>query len=310
MRAALLVALAALAVASLAPRAARADGDDGGVRIHKVKAGDTFELLAAEYYEDRNDAVFLLVANHLKHPRKLVAGERIKVPVSRTIVTSRGDTYELLAQQYLGNPRRGTYLADFNGRSPDDPLPAGTQLVVPFTVTHTAESAETLASISLAYFGNDKEAELLRGYNFLDKDHTTLQKGESIIVPIHHVKMKASKVAALDADAMKRRAERDRQVDKATTALPIARAAWHAGDYATVRDELRGIDLNYLEAGVLVEVGMLRGAADVAFGLANDAQGEFEAVLAHKKDVVMHAYEYSPSIRAIWTKAGGAVDEN
>ena len=57
--------------------------DDGGVRIHKVKAGDTFELLAAEYYEDRNDAVFLLVANHLKHPRKLVAGEKIRVPGRR-----------------------------------------------------------------------------------------------------------------------------------------------------------------------------------------------------------------------------------
>jgi LysM repeat protein len=293
----------------LGARIARADVDDGGVRIHKVKAGDSFELLAAEYYEDRNDAVFLLVANHLKHPRKLVPGEKIRVPVSRTIVTSKGDTWELLGQQYLGNPRRGTYLADFNNRSPDEPLPAGTQLVVPFTVMHTAEAAETLASISLAYFGTDKEAELLRGYNFLDKDHETLQKGDSIIVPIHHVKMKASKVAALDADALSRRAERERQVDKATTALPNARAAWRAGDYAGVRDELRGIDLSYLEVGMLVEVGMLRGAADVAFGLTSDAQGEFEAVLAHKRDAVMHGYEFSPTIRAIWKKAGGAVDD-
>ena len=294
-----------IACALAAPRAARAEQDEGGVRIHRVKPGDTFELLAAEYYEDRNDAVFLLVANHLDHPRKLVAGEKIRVPVSRTVVTSKGDTFELLAQQYLGDPRRGTYLADFNNRSPDDSLPAGTQLVVPFTVTHAAQAPESLKNISLAYFGNDKEADLLRGYNFLD--HDTLQKGDAIIVPIHHVKTKAGKVAPLDADAMKRRAERDRQADKAASALPAARAAWRAADYASVRDQLRGIDLGYLEVAQLVEIGTLRGAADVAFGLDRDAQGEFEAVLARKRDATLHAYDYSPTIRAIWVKAGGAV---
>lgn len=304
MRRAVLLATAALL---LGTGVARAEPDEGGVRLHRVKAGDTFELLAAEYYQDRNDAVFLLVANHLEHPRKLVVGERIRVPVSRTVVTSKGDTFELLAQQYLGDPRRGTYLADFNNRSPDDSLPAGTQLTVPFTVTHTAQATESLASISLAYFGNNKQADLLRGYNFLD--HDTLQKGEAIVVPIAHVRTKAGKLAPLDADAIKRRAERDRQVDRATGALPAARAAWRAGDFATVRDVLRGIDTSYLEVAQLVEIGTLRGAADVAFGLDRDAQGEFEAVLARKHDATMRAYDYAPTIRAIWVKAGGAVDD-
>ncbi len=294
---ALLVAHSALALAD----------DDAGVRIHKVKSGDSFELLAAEYYEDRNDAVFLLVANHLKHPRKLVVGERLRVPVARTVVTAKGDTFAALAQTYLGSDKRAAYLAEFTGHAPDESLPAGTQLVVPFTVTHTAESAETLASISLAYFGTDKEAAMLKGYNFLD--HDPIQKGESIIVPIHHVKTKAGKLAPLDADAVKRRAEREQQLAKAMGALPVARIAWRNGDYATIRNELRGIDLGYLEVPTMVELGTLRGAADVAFGLEADAQTEFEAVLQRKPGTQLTPYLYSPKIQAVWIKAGGTVGE-
>ena len=37
----------------------------------KIKRGDTLELLAAEYYGDRQHAVFIMKANRMTHPRKL-----------------------------------------------------------------------------------------------------------------------------------------------------------------------------------------------------------------------------------------------
>ncbi|MBA3538552.1 MAG: LysM peptidoglycan-binding domain-containing protein [Deltaproteobacteria bacterium] len=280
--------------------------DRSDISYHRVKAGDTFELLAAEYYQDRNDAVFLLQANKLKHPRKLIPGEKIRVPITRDIITSRGDTFESLALAYLGNPRRGTFLADFNGRAPDESLPAGTPLIIPFTVVHVAENAETLKQLSSAYFGTPKQAEMLRGYNFLD--HDTIAKGESLAIPIYHVKVQAAKLPPIDAEAKQRREDRMSNVDKAAAALPAARGAWRVGDFATVRNELRGIDLNYLDTKDAVEVGVLRGAADVAFALESDAQGEFEQVLARKPGHQIRAYDYSPKIRVVWQKAGGLVD--
>ncbi|MCX5741925.1 MAG: LysM peptidoglycan-binding domain-containing protein, partial [Proteobacteria bacterium] len=268
-----------LAVATLVSlAAARSAHADDGVITYRARPGDTYELLAAEFYQDRRDAVYLLEANGLKHPKKIIPGERLKIPMARNVVSSKGDTFESLAAQLLGDARRGAYLAEFNNRSPDETLPAGTPISVPFTVTHVAESPETLGQLSAAYFGNSKQADMLRGYNFLD--HDTLAKGESLVVPIYHVKPKASKLATLDAEARKRSEDRARTVERAASSLPAARAAWRAGEFATVRNELRSIDVQFLETAVAVEVGVLRGAADVAFGLDADAQGEFEAVLA------------------------------
>ena len=53
-------ALLALAVCALLAVPARADRD---YLTYKVRAGDSLALLAAEYYGDRNHAVFIMVAN-------------------------------------------------------------------------------------------------------------------------------------------------------------------------------------------------------------------------------------------------------
>ena len=61
-------ALLALAVCALLAAPARADRD---YLTYKVRPGDSLALLAAEYYGDRNHAVFIMVANKLDHPRPL-----------------------------------------------------------------------------------------------------------------------------------------------------------------------------------------------------------------------------------------------
>ena len=74
-------ALLALAVCALLAVPARADRD---YLTYKVRAGDSLALLAAEYYGDRNHAVFIMVANKLDHPRPLKPGEKLRIPVSRS----------------------------------------------------------------------------------------------------------------------------------------------------------------------------------------------------------------------------------
>jgi len=306
-RRALVVALA-VALGVVAP-AVRAQPDATGDAIsYRVRPGDSLELIAAEFYGDHNFAIFIMVENKLQHPRALHAGERIKIPVTREVTTAAGDDFKSLAQTYLGDESRASYLADFNKLSLDDSLAAGTTLTIPFHVTHVAAGTETLASISAAYFGDPKEAELLRAYNNLGK--TSLDKGEAIVIPILNVRVREGKLPPIDGDARTRREHQIAARADADVALPRARAAWIAGDFAGVKSALAHVadEVDFLDAATAMEIGLLLGKAYVAFDETELAVAKFAQVLARKRGATMSAYTESPKVRAAWVKAGGKVD--
>jgi LysM repeat protein len=297
-----------LAAIAAAPRALHAQDATNNTRIYRVKQGDSLELLAAEFYGDRTKAVFIMVENKLTHARPLKPGERLRIPVNREATTSPGDTFESLAAAYLGSARRGRFLADFNGISPDDSLPAGTPIMIPFTIVHTAASTEAISDIAKAYFGDGKNAELLRRYNFLDK--ASIDKNEALIVPVYHVRLSAAKLPALDAESKARRDHRREAAARVARALPAARQAWKDGDFAGVKGALAQLepDLDYLDTGEAVEVGVLLGAAHVAYDDTELAMASFKRVVDRQAQHALRRYEVSPKILAIWQKAGGQVE--
>jgi LysM repeat protein len=275
---------------------------------YRVKPGDLLELIAAEFYSDRNKAVFILVENKMARPRPLKPGERLRIPVSREITTAPGDTFESLAGTYLGNARRGTFLADFNAMSVDDSLPAGTQLTIPLTITHTAASIESMGEISRVYFGDAKSAELLKRYNFLDK--VTIDKGDTLIVPAYHVRLPPAKLPAMDAESKARRDHRRDAMARIAKALPAARVAWKDGDFSAVKAALvpSDPDLDYLDTGEAIEAGVLLGAGYVAFNDTEAATTLFRRVAERQPHATLKRYQYSPKILAVWQKAGGLVE--
>lgn len=299
---------ALLCLLALGARPASAQDAANDTIAYRVRAGDTLELIAAEFYSDRNKAVFIMVENRMTHARPLRPGERLRVPVSREVTTSPGDTFESVAAAYLGNARRGTFLADFNGLSVDDSLPAGTVLTIPFTITHAAAATESVSDIAKAYFGDGKNAEMLRRYNFLDKP--AIEKGETLIVPVYHVRLAAAKMPAVDAESKARRDRRREVMARAARTLPAAREAWKHGEFAGVKAALAQVEpeLDYLDTAEAVEVGVLLGAAHVAYDDAELAVASFKRVLDRQPKHVLRRYEYSPKIAAIWQKAGGALE--
>ncbi len=272
---------------------------------YRTKRGDTLELLAAEYYGDRNHAVFIMVANKILHPRPLKVNELIKIPISREVTTAPGDTFETLAQTYLGDSRRASFLAEFNGISTEEKVAAGATISVPFHVIHQAAAEESLASIAAAYFGNSKNGEMLRRYNFLDKD--VIGNRDKIVVPIFHVRVRTSKLPPINADARARSERRRLASDQAAAVLPAARAAWRAGDYATVKRGLAGLDVDYLDAKAAVDVGMLLGAAYVAFDDVETALATYKHVIERKANFELDGYAASPKVLEVWQRAGGKV---
>lgn len=292
--------LLALVVAALLAVAGPAAADRDYV-VHKVKDGDSLPLLAAEYYGDRNHAVFIMVANKLLHPRPLKKGERIRIPVSREVTAAVGDTWDELAQTYLGDRRRGRYLAEFNNASAEGTLAAGVVVSVPFHVVHTAAAEESLASISLAYFGNSQNAAMLRGYNFLERD--AIAKGEPLVIPIHHVKVRDSAMPPTDAESKARTDKRRAMIEAASERTPRALAAWRRADYAAVKRDLIEIDLDFLDADRGASIGILLGAAYVALGDEDSAIATFRRVLERAPGTTLSPYRYSPRIQAVWKKA-------
>jgi LysM repeat protein len=306
-RAAAIALAIVLALAALVGGARIAHADRDYIE-HVVKPGDSLDLLAAEYYGDRRHQIFIMVANRMDHPRALKPGEKLRVPVTRNVTVAVGDSFESLAQTYLGDKRRASFLAEFNDLAVGDGLAAGTVLTVPFHVVHTAAGPETLDAIAAAYFGDSKNAALLRKYNFLERD--ALKAKETIVIPIRHVKVRESALPPVDAESRARAEKRKATEAAATRALPLAQLAWRAGDAAEVRRRLLGLDLDFLATDRAVDIGMLLGAAYVALGDEDSARATFHRALERRPTTVMRAYWYSPRIRDLWRKAGGTAEDD
>jgi len=295
----------ALALFVAVPRA-HADATSDTM-VYKVKQSDSLGLIAAEFYGDRNKAIFIMVANKIVHPRPLKAGERLKIPVSRQVITAPGDTFESLAGAFLNDIRRGPFLAEFNDLSPDDGLPSGTAISIPFTVTHTAQATETIANITAAYFGDTKNAGMIRRYNFLEKD--AIEKGEHLSVPIFNVRLQASKMPSIGAESKARRERQQKAQDSAAKAIPAAKQAWRNGDYAEVKAALAEVelDIDYLDLSQAVEVGILLGSLHVAYNDPKPALEAFKRVVERKPTHQLAPYFHSPRVLAVWKEAGGTV---
>ena len=299
-----------LVLALAAPAHAQEPGP-GGTQTIRVKQGDNLDILAAEYYGDRKHKIFILAENHLQHERPLKAGEKLKIPVSREVITAAGDTFESLAAQYLGDAKRGTFLAEFNNdMPPDETLAAGTTLSIPFHVPHIAAETESLASISAAYYGDPKYATLIKRYNFLDKD--AIEKGDQVVVPIFNVKVKPSRQAPQDANAKQREELRRRSQQLAQNALPLAKHALRDGDYPEVERQLADFIANndhidYLDTATAVDVALAVGCAHVANGNEPLATAVFKKAI-DRKHATLDQFRFSPRILEAWRAAGGKVD--
>ncbi len=272
-----------------------------GVERYKVRKGDTLELLAAEYYGNRVHKIYLMVENGMDHDRALKPGERLQIPVSETITTAAGDTLTGLAESHLGSASRAKYLAEFNSLDLETTLALGQELIVPMRVSYRAKRDEKLRDIALGLFTDARLAALLRDYNGLDSD--TLTAGQTISVPVPKVKVQTSKRRPPSADEDARASRRNEMMRRAAQAIPTAKLAWRAGDFATVKHELTRLELDYLDASYAIDAGVLLGAVYIAYDDTDSALATFSKVLSRAPSFVLDKKLHSPKVRAIWTRA-------
>jgi len=294
-------------VAAIVPGPAHAQGNESAdTQTVRAKQNDSLSMLASEFYGDRSKYPFIITENRIQKPRPLYQGQRLRIPVIREITTSPGDTFAKLAESYLGDPRRAGFLAQANQMSPDDSLAAGVPLLVPFTITYTADGKESLSQIAGTYYNDSKLGDALRDYNFLDAN--VIQKGETITIPSLNVRMHPSKLGKPSAEARARRERHRDNNERAAKAIPAARHAWRLGNYAEVKRLLADIDVEYVDVSPAIEVGLLLGSALVAFKDQDAALAAFRKVLERRPGLTLRKVDHSPKILAVWTKADGQIE--
>ncbi|HTL34029.1 MAG TPA: LysM domain-containing protein [Kofleriaceae bacterium] len=276
----------------------------------RVKPKDSLDLIAAEYYGDRQAAVFIIAENKLKKD-KLAPYTKLRIPVTRDIVTEKGDTFAKLAEQYLGDKAHAAALAEYNDLQPTDTPAIGTPLTIPFQVTHVADGTETLASIAQTYLGDPKQAEALRKYNGLDK--TSIEKGESVLVPAltPTLRVRPGKSIGLDAEAKARKEEHLHAMRSIEEVLPSAHASWLRGDFKHVKDLLQPFSDNtdMLDMKAAVDLNVLLAKSLIAFDEKAAAIEAFKRVLERKNWHQLSSYAESPKVIEVWKQAGGQVSE-
>jgi len=309
------VAVVLLALLSTTPASAK-------VVVYSAKPGDTPESIAADYYGNRSQAIFILETNGLERDKPLRPGQRVRIPTAFHYRVHKGDTLEALSQKFLDDRRRAPFLAAFSGLRPADKLREGQDLLVPFQHVHRTEVPESLQSVARSFYGDTSKAKLLADYNF--RSAPMLAKGERILVPVAHVHVRAvklqpvverpapgSKVKELPAaptlaaappkEAQKREAELAEKVGKS---LSIAEKAYKDGSYSDVPAMLdKVLTEDEPSEAQLAELFRLKAFAYVALGLDELAVNAFREVLARKPDVALDEATVSPKIRSALERA-------
>jgi LysM repeat protein len=281
---------------------------------YSARAGDTPESIAADFYGNRALAIYISEGNGLARDAKLRAGQRVRVPTASVYKVRRGDTLEALAQRFLDDKRRATILASMCGLKPGDKLREGQDLTIPFQHTHRAEAPESLQSVARTFYGDAGRARMLAEYNFRSAPLSVLAKGEKVLVPIGHVRIRAVRMPAAPApprpgnrplptvaDAQTREAELAARV---SSQLERLEKAYKDGGYSDVPAALDKLltEEDPSEAQ-LAEIFRLKAFSFVALGLDDLAVNAFREVLARKPDVRLDEATVSPKIRAALDRA-------
>src|SRR5262245_47721490 len=90
------------------------------VVVYSSKPGDTPESIAADYYGNRSQAIFILESNGLERDKPLKPGQKVRIPTAYHYRVHKGDTLEGVSQKFLDDRRRSPFLAAFSGLRPTD----------------------------------------------------------------------------------------------------------------------------------------------------------------------------------------------
>lgn len=158
---------------------------DARAFTYVVKKGETLADLASRFYGRVELEKVLVPANGLDAPsnsQSLLPGMRVEVPAVFHHTVAAGETWDALAERYLGAKKRSEALALANGSMPWLPTEAGREILVPFNLRYVVRRGDSTPSIAYRFLPRRDDAYVLDRYNDLRGD--PVEPGDVILVPL------------------------------------------------------------------------------------------------------------------------------
>jgi tetratricopeptide (TPR) repeat protein len=293
-------ALAALTAALLAGAPAARAHD------HVARAGETLDQLATLYYGSVSFSMIIRAANGFLHPDdgRLLEGERVRIPEVTYHRVAPGETWEAIADRFLGSPRRGRFLAEMNGAAPTSALAEGQVVKVPYQLLYVLAPRETLKTVAAQYLGGAFPASWLNGYN-LFKKKKPLGRGDALLVPLANVELTAAAKARIKDAAGADSSAEDKQLQaEAARAIEALRKDYVEGRYVrAVATAARLLGTGKLTIPQQIGVYKYLASAYVAFGDRAAAVAAFREALAKQPEMELSPITTSPKILEVFREA-------
>jgi len=280
---------------------------DAPAFTHVVKHGETLASIAERYYGGIQFERILVYANSLDACGgfPIVPGMRLDVPAVAHHRVQVGETWQTLARDYLGDPRRGEVLAKANdARSWIQPVD-GADVVVPYNLPFLVQQRETVPSIAKRFFDDQESAWMLDQYNGVGGK--ALQRGDVILVPLSKLPLTdEGKKQARAAEAVMRTegGGAAREAQRAVAAeLPQLLAELRGGHYlpATVRAN-RLLAMGELTVTQRADIHRVLTEAYVALDSSGLAAASCEKWLEADPAADLNEISTSPKILAVCGK--------
>jgi hypothetical protein len=157
---------------------------DAAAFTHVVQPGETLASIAERIYGRIQHERILVAANELdvQGGLSIVPGMRLEVPSVAYRRVKKGDTWQTMATEHLGTPKRADVLAISNGTNPWLPAEEGAEITIPYNLRLIATAPDTLPQVAYRYLGDTKKAWMLQQYNGVKG--IELRRGDVVLVPL------------------------------------------------------------------------------------------------------------------------------
>lgn len=273
---------------------------------HVARAGETLDQLATLYYGAVSYSMVIRAANGFLHPDngRLLEGERVKIPEVTYHRVSAAETWDTLADRYLGSPRRGRFLAEMNGAAATSVLAEGQVVKVPYQLLYVLAPGESLKTVAAQYLGGSFSAGWLHGYN-LFKKKKSLSRGDAMLVPLVNVELTQTAKDRIKAAAGPDPTAEDKAFQvQAARSIAKLREDYVSGRYVhAVAEAERLLGTGKLTVPQQIGVYKYLASAYVAFGDRDAAVAVFRAALAKQPDMELSSITTSPKILEAFREA-------
>lgn len=153
-----------------------------GEIAYTVQNGQSLSGICAEVYGEKDLFIPVALYNGKKDPRKVVAGETLRLPYSGSVTLKKGESLSGLAKRVWGDVKKYPVIAWANGIRDPAKVSAGTRLVVPVMVPYRLAKGESVSSAAGRFYGDPKQFAPIIAASGIE-DPTRVPAGSVLKVP-------------------------------------------------------------------------------------------------------------------------------